>query len=97
MPIKPLIFKGPDTYIIEAVVQQKGETMKENYKDSIELLEELINLIKIRIRQMAFDDYPKELQDYMTKRGLNPYMNSRKEVIEYKDIRPFEIDTPEKH
>ena len=47
-------------------------------------LEELRKKIERRKRQIAFDKYPKNYQDYLTARGLNPYITDPDEQIEYK-------------
>lgn len=56
---------------------------KEHKKISID---ELKQLIRRRKRQIAFDTYPKDLQDFMTKKGLNPYMDDVETRIEYRDF-----------
>ena len=35
--------------------------------------EDIRKLIRMRKRQLAFDSYPKPLQDYLTRTGMNPY------------------------
>lgn len=48
--------------------------------------DELRKLIRIRKKQIAFDSYPKQLQDYLTRTGMNPYKDDVDNHIEYRDF-----------
>lgn len=54
--------------------------------------EEVRMLIRKRKRQLAFDSYPKGLQDYLTRNGMNPYKDDVENRIVYRD---FNITTKE--
>ncbi len=48
--------------------------------------EDIKKLIRIRRRQLAFDSYPKALQDYLTRTGMNPYQDDVEARIVYRDF-----------
>lgn len=48
--------------------------------------EELDKLFRRRRRQLAFDTYPKPLQDYLTRTGMNPYKDDVENRIVYRDF-----------
>ena len=48
--------------------------------------EELRKAIRTRRRQLAFDKYPKELQDFLTRTGANPYLKDSDDIIEYRTL-----------
>lgn len=63
-------------------------------KDSI-TFDDLKKAIKQRKRQLAFDEYPKPFQEYLTKRGLNPYITDVDDQIEYKVSYIVEVKNPD--
>ena len=48
--------------------------------------EDIRKLIRIRKRQLAFDKYPKGLQEYLTRTGMNPYKDDVENRIVYRDF-----------
>ena len=48
--------------------------------------EDIRKLIRIRKRQIAFDTYPKALQEYLTRTGMNPYKDDVENRIVYRDF-----------
>ena len=48
--------------------------------------EDIRKLIRIKKRQLAFDTYPKPLQDYLTRTGMNPYKDDVENRIVYRDF-----------
>lgn len=55
--------------------------------------DDLAKAIRLRKRQLAFDKYPKPLQDFLTREGMNPYMDDVESRIQYRD---FSITTERK-
>lgn len=49
-------------------------------------IEDIKKLIRMRKRQLAFDRYPKPLQDYLTRTGMNPYKDDVENRIVYRDF-----------
>lgn len=47
---------------------------------------ELNKAFQRRKRQLAFDNYPKSLQEFMTRIGMNPYEEESEERIQYRDF-----------
>lgn len=45
--------------------------------------EEIRRKMLRRRRQLAFDSYPKSLQDFLTRKGLNPYEHDTTDCIEH--------------
>lgn len=61
---------------------------KTNRKNPLLKERDLRKAIAIRKRQLAFDNYPKQLQDYMTRMGLNPYEKHIDDMVEYREFKP---------
>lgn len=51
-------------------------------------LKDLRKAFEQRRRQLAFDKYPKVLQEYMTRMGLNPYEKHIDDMVEYREFTP---------
>lgn len=52
--------------------------------------DDLAKAIRLKKRQLAFDKYPKPLQDFLTREGMNPYNDDVESRIQYRD---FTVDT----
>lgn len=61
---------------------------KSNHKNPLSKEHDLKKAIAIRRKQIAFDKYPKALQEYMTRRGLNPYEKHIDDMVEYREFTP---------
>ena len=46
----------------------------------------------IRKKQIAFDKYPKRLQEFMTRMGLNPYETHIDDMVEYREFTPTTVE-----
>lgn len=40
----------------------------------------------LRKRQLNFDTYPKALQEFLTRNGMNPYLEGTENRIEYREF-----------
>ena len=49
---------------------------------------DLSKAIAIRRKQIAFDKYPKGLQELLTRMGLNPYETHIDDMVEYREFTP---------
>lgn len=49
-------------------------------------IEEARKKIFKRKKQLAFDSYPKDLQDFLTRRGTNPYQQETEDCIEHAEL-----------
>ena len=67
--------------------------MKKKKKDRA-TLDDAWKAFRQRKRQLAFDEYPKAFQEYLTKRGLNPYLNDVDDMIEYKVQYVVDVKNP---
>ena len=48
--------------------------------------DEIRRKIWLRKRQLAFDTYPKALQEFLTRNGMNPYLDGMENRIEYREF-----------
>ena len=68
------------------LIQQKGKCYMTKTLSKHLTVDDVRKLIRIRKRQLVFDTYPKALQDYLTRTGMNPYKDDVEHRIVYRDF-----------